>query len=57
MFGDYDKAIIEYEKAAAEGNTHAIFNLGLFHEQGLGTEVDLEKAYNYYITAGQQGQR
>ena len=45
---NYEAAVIWYEKASAQGNARAQFNLGTLYEQDLGMPADKMKALNLY---------
>lgn len=40
---------------AQSGNASALYSLGQMHEQGLGTQVDLDQAYAWYEKAASKG--
>ena len=42
--------------AAKKGNAEAAYNLGMMLQAGIGTQVDLRKAANWYEIAAKQGQ-
>ncbi len=48
---DYEKARIQFEKAAKKKHTGSLLNLGEIYTKGLGVEQDLELAAKYYETA------
>jgi len=52
---DYGKAHKRFEKAAADGNTAAMINLGRLYEQGLGVAQDYGKALEWFQKAGGVG--
>ena len=52
---DYKKVLEWYWDLLGNGNIQVLYNLGLMHEFGLGTEQDLEKALNFYCKAMKQG--
>ena len=52
---DYSKAHKWFEKAAADGNTAAMINLGRLYEQGLGVAQDFGKALEWFQKAGGVG--
>jgi uncharacterized protein len=52
---DYALAVSWFEKAAAQGEANALFNLGVCHERGLGVKVDMKKALDYYRQAADLG--
>ena len=49
------QALALYEKAANQGYISSAHNAGLAHENGLGTEIDYEKARHYYGIAADAG--
>lgn len=49
--GDYQTAKDNYEKSAKMGNIQAAYKLGDAYYDGLGTEQDYDKAFNYYHVA------
>ena len=58
-FGNYNKHtdFNSLKKAAKEGSLFATVTLGICYEQGLGTEVSLPEAVNYFKMAAQRGNR
>jgi len=42
---------------AQSGNASALYSLGEMHEQGLGTQVDLDQAYAWYEKAASKGDK
>ena len=52
---DYSKAHKWFEKAAADGNTAAMINLGRLYEQGLGIAQDFGKALEWFQKAAGAG--
>src|SRR5215472_807733 len=54
---DYSKAHKWFEKAAADGNTAAMINLGRLYEQGLGIAQDFGKALEWFQKAAGAGGR
>ena len=54
---DYRKAHKWLKKAAEEGNTTAMVNLGRLYEQGLGVAQDFDKALEWFQKAGGAGNR
>ena len=52
---DYVKARKWYEKAAAQGDADAQFNLGVMYRQGKGVRQDYVKARKWYEKAAAQG--
>lgn len=53
--GNYPSAIERYQKAANDGSNEASYKLGNIYEKGFGVCIDLQRAYNYYINAGEKG--
>jgi hypothetical protein len=51
--GDYQVAMQSYQKLSDKGVDIAHFTLGFFYEQGLGTNVSLPKACQYYQKAAE----
>ena len=51
---DYSKARAWYEKAAAQGNAIAQYNLGNFYNDGRGVPQDFAKAREWYEKAAAQ---
>jgi TPR repeat protein len=49
------QAVYWYQKAAQQGQHHAMYNLGLCYEYGQGINKDLIRAYDYYQQAASQG--
>jgi len=54
---DYGKAHKWLKKAAVEGNTAAMVNLGRLYEQGLGVAQDFDKALEWFQKAAGAGNR
>ncbi|XP_072173169.1 protein sel-1 homolog 1-like [Diadema setosum] len=57
MFGlneTYQRALLQWQRAAAQGYTHARVKLGDYHYYGFGTEVDYETAALHYRLAFEQ---
>ena len=54
---DYSKAHKWFEKAATDGNTVAMINLGRVYEQGLGVAQDFGKALEWFEKAVGAGDR
>ena len=52
---DYGEALVWWGKAAATGHRHALFNMGVMHQNGLGTPVNLLNALSYYKQAHAKG--
>lgn len=53
--GDYKEAVILWLPAAARGDAHALFNLGLAHRQGRGVPKDLARAEDFFRRAAAKG--
>lgn len=53
--GHYGPARQIWEALAARGDAEANFSLGLLHEDGLGTPVDMQRALAHYETAARAG--
>lgn len=53
--GDYATALIEFEKAAAQGHANAQYGLGVLHTYGQGVKQDDFKAVEWYQKASVQG--
>lgn len=52
---DFALAVYWFEKAALKNEPHALFNLGICYERGLGVEKDMKKALDYYRQAADLG--
>ncbi len=52
---DFAQAYSWYEKASQQGNFNGLFNLGRYHQFGIGREVDLKKAAMFYLSAANNG--
>ena len=52
---NYIAAISWYERAAAQGDVEAIYNLGKFYAKGLGVDKDAKRALAYWEAAAKQG--
>jgi TPR repeat protein len=52
---DYAQAIDWFKKSAAQGNVHAMNNMGYVNEHGLGVSVDLNEAKKWYQQAADKG--
>ncbi|XP_055878634.1 protein sel-1 homolog 1-like [Biomphalaria glabrata] len=50
----YQRALLQYSRAASQGSTHAILKMGDYHYYGLGTDVDYESAATHYRLASEQ---
>ena len=53
--GDYRDAVMLWLPAAARGNSHALFNLGLAHRHGRGVPKDLDRAEDFFRRAAAKG--
>lgn len=53
--GEYQEAIKWFKLAADQKDSLALYNLGTLYEDGLGVQVDLQKALNYYRRAAELG--
>ena len=51
----YEQALPLFELEAGEGNAVAAYNLGVLNEFGLGREVDIAKAIEFYTAAQTKG--
>lgn len=49
-----ERAVMWFEKAAAQGIANASYNLGVLYHQGMGVEADLDKAIEWYKKAASQ---
>ncbi|WP_083938275.1 energy transducer TonB [Algicola sagamiensis] len=49
--GKYEKAMVELKSLARFGNVEAQFKIAQMHEQGLGTEANMNKALAWYMLA------
>jgi TPR repeat protein len=52
---DYAQALSWYRKAAAQGSSHAEWNLGRLYQEGLGVPPDLAAAIEHYRRAARAG--
>ena len=52
---DPEKAFELYKRAAKYENDHALFKLGLFHQLGISTQRDFEKAVECYEKSAEMG--
>jgi len=52
---DYKKALMWYERAAAQGNAEAMFRLGQLYYSGLGMKWNYKKAFIWFKKAALQG--
>ena len=53
--GNYDVALVEFTKAADEGDMNAQFNLGVMYEHGHGVDQSDLKAAEWYQLAADNG--
>lgn len=53
--GNYREAVLLWLPAAARGNPHALFNLGLAHRQGRGVPEDRDRAEDFFRRAAEKG--
>lgn len=53
--GDYQGAMAIWLPLAEAGDSHAQFNIGLLHDEGLGTPVSPDEARKWWRMAAQQG--
>lgn len=53
--GDYREAVMLWLPAAARGNPHALYNLGLAYRQGKGVPADLSRAEDFFRRAAEKG--
>ncbi|MEE4350947.1 MAG: SPOR domain-containing protein [Pacificimonas sp.] len=53
--GNYREAVMLWLPAAARGNSHALFNLGLAYRQGRGVPRDLDRAEDFFKRAAEKG--
>jgi len=51
----YKEAVKWYQKAADQGDSDALNNLGIMYENGQGVEKDRQKAYDLYKKAAEEG--
>ena len=51
----YDKALISCTQAAQQGDTKALFNLGIMYDYAQGVPQDFEHAVDLYTKAAEQG--
>lgn len=52
---DYEKAIYWYQQAAEANSSAALNNLGLLHQNGLGTDVNVDLAIDLFLRAYELG--
>ena len=55
MLKDYERAQAHWLNAAKQNDAKSMFNLGLLHERGQISAVDMDKAENWYRLAGKHG--
>ncbi len=55
LANSYVKLFQVQVQLAQSGNASALYSLGKMHEQGMGTPVDLDQAYNWYEKAASKG--
>ncbi|WP_417513412.1 tetratricopeptide repeat protein [Minwuia sp.] len=53
--GDFERALEIWTELAEEGDLHAQFNVGLLHDEGLGTAPDRDEARRWWRMAADQG--
>lgn len=53
--GEFEQAFERYQALAEAGNHQGMLNLGNMYAAGLGTEVDLRKAWHWYRQAAESG--
>lgn len=53
--GDYALALAEWSAEAERGNPDAQYNLGQMYRLGQGVDVDMSKAFGWYLRAAEQG--
>jgi TPR repeat protein len=53
--GDYTRAMEVWRPLAESGDAHAQFNIGLLHDEGLGTPQSTEDARKWWRMAAEQG--
>ena len=51
----FDEALKQFEPAAKEGDSKALYYLGLMYSGGFGIEKDLKKSLDYYGEAAKKG--
>lgn len=52
---DYMGECVKYMQSAEKGHAEAQYNMGMYHELGLGGKVDLLRAFDYFKRAAEQG--
>lgn len=52
---DYKQAIVWFTKAGEQGNGEAWYTIGNFYMDGLGVDVDLKKAFEYWLKGADYG--
>ena len=55
MLKDFERAQAHWLNAAKQNDAKSMFNLGLLHERGQISAVDMDKAENWYRLAGKHG--
>lgn len=55
ILGDYVRAKLNYERAAAAGYSPALFQLGIMYLRGLGVKKRDDVAFEYFSKAARQG--
>lgn len=55
--GDFSCALVEWQKAAAAGDSDALLGLAVMYREGKGVQKDETKAFDWVHKAGAQGQR
>lgn len=53
--GDYAAAFKEFSQAAAQGNTSALYGLGMMYNEGLGVRRNYKEAAAWHQKAAEQG--
>ncbi|MBR5116694.1 MAG: sel1 repeat family protein, partial [Lachnospiraceae bacterium] len=51
--GEFDKAVPLLREAADQGDGLALYNLGVYYQEGTGVEQDYEKALSFYRQAAE----
>lgn len=54
---DYKEALSWYKKAAAAGNSEAMYDIGRAYENGAGVREDVQQAVNWYDDATLRGNK
>lgn len=55
LLKNYKEALMWYQRAAAQGQVQAKYNLGVMYENGEGTSPDMTRAFKWYLSAAQDG--